>query len=743
MTDENDPFAGLTRKQLRDMRARLDAAEAARAGDEGDDASTTALPAQGGSDAHGAETTVLPGQGGDERGRDATAPPETETTLLPTHGADSTQAAPAADAPADMTGTPAQGAETTMLPAQGTGTSESNAAAAGAAPGTPIAQADDAPTPALGTPAVAPGAAGGSGGADGGAPSGDVEGSGRRWTKRHTKRTIIIAVIVLIVCAVWLGVRALMVKGDLEAAQRVVAHVQQDPDSLDASLPVLGEYAGSAASVGWDPIWRVAEFLPWAGDNLRGVRLAAQSLDVGVNDLAVPALDAMRSESETPVLQRLLPILDEVQPDITSLADGIHGVAGSGALIGPVRNGVDMVDGVMQAAAPAIGVAPGLLGADEPRNYLLVFMNNAESVGLGGSAASQTLISVDQGKLEIAAQASSASYVEGQPVDVEVADSAIQLYTDYLRTHVNTTASRPDFPTMSELTTAFWNRDIGDQQIDGVVSIDPIALGYILEATGPIQLDTGETLSSTNAAQLLLSDVYSMYDSTTDPAAADAFFASVAGKVFEKIATADFDMPTMLNSMRRGIDQGSVLFHSFDDETQAFIADERVSGILPTSNEEQSTVGVYFRDESASKIDYYMKSNIDLTQTCSAGGSEFQVDTTLHLDIDQASADVLPLYVQSNTSGWGSTRFRTAVYVYGPPGTTVESVEMEGREVELKSDEIDDLGRPVAFFWTYLAPTELAKVTATFSGEGDFGPAALWSTPMVNATTGTVTACGE
>ena len=200
--------------------------------------------------------------------------------------------------------------------------------------------------------------------------------------------------------------------------------------------------------------------------------------------------------------------------------------------------------------------------------------------------------------------------------------------------------------------------------------------------------------------------------------------------------------PTKASTMGVGcILVASILFHSFDDETQNFIADERVSGILPTDNEETSTVGVYFRDESASKIDYYMRSNIDVTQTCSDGGSTFDVQTTLHLDIDPAAAEALPDYVKS--ANWGASQFRTAVYVYGPPGTTLDEVSVEGREVEVKSEDIDDLGRPVAFFWTYLAPGELATVNASFSGDGEFGPAALWSTPMVNATTGTVAACGE
>lgn len=767
MTHEHDPLAGLSRRELRELRARLDqaesaadAAEAASGAGTGDDgapiAPGSADPGYGaGSQVQAPLATGAAGSAQPPVSRPPAAQPAPGTRPanswdLPTEALTIQHGGDASDATAVMP--TVDGAATVAMPVASPDHTRTEAmpfvdmpaaqAAPAQAPQDPFA---NAATPAYGTaaPAVAAPAAdpvGGAGDGSGNPPGGDDMAEKPR-KKRSTRKIIIIVVLVLIACVAWLGVRALMVKNDLEAAQRVVAHVQQEPDSLDAALPVLGDYAGSAASVRWDPIWRVAEFVPWAGANLKGVRLAAESLDVAANDLAVPALEAMREESETPILQRILPILDEVQPRITSLADKIHAVADSSSLIGPVRSGVDMVDKVMQQAGPAIGVAPGLLGADGEKNYLLVFMNNAESVGLAGSAASQTLLNVNEGAISIAAQAGSGDFKEdGGAVDVDVPQSAIDLYTNYLVDHINTTPSRPDFPTMAALDRAFWNRDIGDQQIDGVVGIDPIALSYILDATGPITIEeTGDTLTSANAVQLLLSDVYSRWGDYESQEMADAFFAGVATKVFDKIATGDFDMLTMVSSLGRGIDQGSLLFHSFDDDTQSYIEHERVSGILPTSNEEESVVGVYFRDESTSKISYYMKSNIDVTQTCTDGSSTFAVDTTLHMDID--TFDGLPDYVRpQNDAFWGLTR--TAVYVYGPAGTTLDSVEIEGREVEIKNQDIDDLGRPVAFVWAYLGPTEMATIHTTFSGDGDFGPAAVWSTPMVNATTGTVTPCG-
>ncbi|WOF22317.1 DUF4012 domain-containing protein [Microbacterium betulae] len=565
------------------------------------------------------------------------------------------------------------------------------------------------------------------------------DGEGKASRRRRIRLGVIIGVAVLVVAGLWLGARVLIVKGELESAQRVVNHIQ-DGGTLEVSVPILGEHAAAAASVAVDPVWRVAEFIPWAGDNLRGVRLAAEALDVVSNDVGVPALEEMSKDTDESIIARILPLLEGSTDDVVRIADGIEGVKDSGSLIAPVQTGVNLVDTVMQLAAPAFEYGPELLGANGERNYLLVFQNNAESVGLGGSAASQTLLNANAGNLAIANQASSADFQEGVPVDVDVDQSALDLYNNYLVDHINTSASRPDFPTMAAITSAFWQRDIADDTIDGVAGIDPVALGYILEATGPITLDTGDVMTSDNAAQLLLSDVYGRWNSYENPDVVDEFFASVAEQVFAKVSTGDFDIQSMLWAVQHGIEGGNILFYSAHDEVQSQIAAERVSGILPKDNEESTTVGVFFRDESASKIDYYMKSNIDVVETCSESSTQVAVTTTLHLDLDQASADALPDYVKSAT--WGSSQFRTQVYVYGPPGTTVDSVEVDGRQVSLQRDDVVDLDRPVAWFETYLAPSELATVTATFSGEGDFGPLALRSTPMVQATTGAITECG-
>ncbi|MEL5992357.1 DUF4012 domain-containing protein [Microbacterium phosphatis] len=544
---------------------------------------------------------------------------------------------------------------------------------------------------------------------------------------------ITIVVVLLLIAALWVAFRALTVKNELEAAQAVVAQVQNDQAEIKDAVGALSSHAQKAADAAGDPVWNAFEILPFLGDNLRGVRLAAQSLDVVANDLGVPALAEFDADSDEPVLARILPVLTAAEPEVTRLAEEITAVQSSSSLIGPVRGGVDQVGEVMQAAAPMLALVPELLGAEGERNYLLTFQNNAESVGLGGSAASQTMLNANQGAIAITGQASSTQYANKTAVDVDVPQSALDLYSNYLIDHINTSASRPDFPTMANIVRAFWQRDIADQQVDGVLSIDPIALSRILRATGPIQLATGDELTETNAVDLLLNGVYLRWGDYSESRLVDAFFASAASTIFEKVATGDFDPKDMMWAIGEGIDNGNILFWSAHEEIQKQIEPLRVSGILPTENDAATTVGVFFRDESMSKIDYYMESGIKLAEACADGRRTFTTSTTLRMDIDQAAADQLPAYVRSGH--WGSSQFRTQVYVYGPPGTTLESVSVEGRDVAVTRQDIQDLERPVAWFTTNLAPMEQATVTAVFSAEdGEFGPLELRSTPMINTT---------
>jgi hypothetical protein len=547
--------------------------------------------------------------------------------------------------------------------------------------------------------------------------------------RRHRWLWLLLAAVVVLVGLLgWLGSRVLIVKSELEAAQAGFSAVQSGGDP-QAGITAIATHGRAAAATASDPIWRTAEWVPWLGDNLRAARLGAESLDVLGGRLAGPALATFGAKDDRPVLARLLPILTDAAPEVIQLKTEVASVKRSGTLLPQLRAAIDQLSPILSLSATAVRWAPSLLGADGPKNYLVVAQNNAEWVGLGGSAAAQTLIGVDAGKITIKGQADSGDY-RNAAVDVDVPDNALRLYHDVILRRVNATSSRPDFPTAATLMKAFWQRDIHNDQIDGVLSIDPIVLAQVLKATGEVEVGAGETVSSADAVRKLLSDVYAR----NDPDYGDQYFKNVATAVFATIAAGDFDPRLMLSAVQSGVKGGDLLFWSADPKLQSTLARMTIGGVLPTRNVDQTAMAVMLREASqGSKISYYMKPSVSVVAACGASGrTEFTMSTTLKLDLSQAAANRLPAYVKS--SPWGAKKFVTEVFIYGPRGTTLDSADLPAGAAKLRKGVIVDLHRPVASYTVELRPGQTRTITATFSGTGTYGPLSLRATPSVKGT---------
>ena len=537
----------------------------------------------------------------------------------------------------------------------------------------------------------------------------------------------IVAIVGLLGAAGWLGSRVLIVKDDLEASQVTLVQLRSGGD-VSQGLKTLANRADSAVVASSDPLWRVAESLPWAGDNLRAVRLAAESLQLMTSGLAVPALDALTHDDGTPMLGRLLPTMRAAAGSAAALQAKIAELDDAN-LVAQVRSGVDQVGEVLEAAAPILQILPGMLGAEGERQYLLVAQSNAETLPLGGSAASQTLIRIaPSGDISIVAQADSGDFKFGAP-DVKIDQSAIDLYGEPLTMHFNNAPGRPDFPTAALLMNALWQRDIQKTRVDGVISVDPLALARVLVATGPVTVPGWGEITSDNVVSVVLSEIYALPDQEV----ADQIFKVLAAKVFERIATGDFDFAAMTTAVREGIDAGSIMFWSADESVQHVVSSMLVGGVLPTSNRDATVIGVYFRDGSlGSKIDYYLKTAAKVTATCSAGVTTFRAQVTVQLDISKAAEAKLPAYVRGPGLG---RHYRTQVFVYGPPGTTVTDVQYRKPTWRWGRSNIKDLGRPVASLMTNHGPEESVTIAMEFQGDAsDYGPLAVRTTPMVHAT---------
>ncbi|TFC41083.1 MULTISPECIES: DUF4012 domain-containing protein [Cryobacterium] len=582
---------------------------------------------------------------------------------------------------------------------------------------------------------------------------------------RHWLITIAVLVgLVIVVGAAggWVASRALTAKSELEKAQTFVGTLKTQAAAMDfvgvgTTSAKLSAATSKAVDQTQDPVWRAAEIIPIVGVNLTAVRQMAEAVDVVAKDAVAPIAEVasgLSAASLKPVDGRidLAPLVDlnaaliRASTALDSAAASVGKIELDGT-IGQVHGAGTTLTAMLDSAATTVGdvssmssVVPDMLGASGPRNYILIFQNLAETTALGGTAAALTEVTVDAGKISIARQASSQTFLVDDSLPALAGDPKLAaLYSPLIYTRLNLATSRPDFPTAAQITRAFWQRDVGGT-VDGVISIDPAALAYMLGATGPVTMSTGDVLSKDNAVALLLNEIYFRYQGKDGADQTDAFFAEAAKTMFGAVTNSPAEPQEMLSAITQGVNEHRIMAWSAHPEEQKVIEGTTLAGILPTTNELSTTAGVFFRDTSTSKMDFYLKTGATLsTDVCTAATPTFTTTVNLHSTLTPEVGETLPAYVASGY--WGADLFRTEVYVYGPPGTTyVSSGAAAGASLDTTTD---DLGRPVAKFTVMLAPGQTSEVAVTFSGpEATYAPPELRTTPMLNPTTVAVDAPG-
>ena len=560
--------------------------------------------------------------------------------------------------------------------------------------------------------------------------------------------------VLLVALLAWLASSVLSVRESLERAQALATQIKsevaaEDIDGAIALVDDLTKNTSDAAEASTQPVWRIFELVPFVGPNLTAVRQIAAVIDDVATDAVQPMVDVARDgfDSFRPVNDRI--DVERVEAVAVAVAAADASLADSVAAVERIdtddtlQQVVDAKDQLAELLASESGpvadvrritdIAPALLGADGPRNYILLFPNNAESVSLGGNTAAWLLITVTNGLIAITEQPSSDDFDRTLGSPIPLPPELGQIYDPGLFSYVTNTQLRPHFPTAGALAQGFWARKTG-QVVDGVVSFDPIALSYLLEATGPLTLPSGHTLAADNAVKLLLSDVYSMY---TDPSEQDDFFAQAAAAVFTALTTSTPDVDALITALTRAIDDDRLMAWSDHPEEQAVIARSALEGTMATDNVAETEIGVFFVENSASKMSYYLQTAVTVNgDACAAPAAPtFTASIDLHSAISPADYDALPDYVKVH--GYGDpVKTRTLVYVYGPVGASHANAVWNGNG--LGSGVIasgTDLGRPVVALTVDLRPGDASNVTVVFTGGTEpHGPLTVRVTPMVQPT---------
>jgi hypothetical protein len=573
--------------------------------------------------------------------------------------------------------------------------------------------------------------------------------------RKRAKITYAIAAAVLafaLVLVAWIGVRAALARGELESAIPLASAVQDrlmegDSDAAGVAASNLLERANNAASLTSDPVWRAFESFPIVGVNLTVVRELASTVKQIANGAVVPLAAAAASISVDgfkPVngAIALQPLIDS-QPGVsaansalkTAQAD-LREVDASEALP-QVRDAADRLRGALDEAAHsidavdrAVRIVPAMLGASGPRNYLVLFQNPAELRATGGISGAVALLHTNDGHMQLTKQVSSTEYRHYDEPVLALPLETRGIYGDITGRFIQDVNLTPNFVQSAELAQEMWRLQFGEQ-VDGVLSIDPVALSYLLRATGPITLPTGDVLSSENAVSLLLSDVYARYPETE---AQDLFFASAAASVFSAVAGGTADPIALITALAQAGEEHRVLVWSADDAEHAILADTTLAGGLPVSDQEAQRFGLYFNDATAAKMGMYLDVQSAVGQASCRNDKRptYAVEVKLTNTAPLDAATSLPNYVTAGGAfGVTAGNIRTIVSAYGAPGMENLGLTQDGNAVPYLP--ATDATHPVSKLTVELAPGETSTVRFSWLGAKPFnGALELQMTPVIH-----------
>ena len=582
----------------------------------------------------------------------------------------------------------------------------------------------------------------------------------RKGERKKRRVAAVVAAIVAVVLVAF-GVSGFMlfnsaktVKSQAKETVEIVGGLKDKVTSGDFStLPddakKIDELCSSMKKETSSPVWTMASFIPVYGGDINAARTMVDALSDVSSGALVPMADNLAQATPGKLFQDGTINVSALQAVADSLSDsskafksankkvqgiGDTHIAQVTELVDKAKDGFATLDGVADAAEKIAPVLPQMLGANgQTRNYLLYAMNNVEIRACGGFGGSQGLISVTDGQMSIGEFVPRIGLSEDEAVEsVDEEDEA--LFGNHSNLYNSGNTYSPDWPRNSQRVAALWKSQYG-QDVDGVVGIDPVFLQYLLGLVGNVSLPDGTVVDGTNAAKVLMHDVYWNYPVEES----DGIFASVASAAFDKIlgGIGDVDVTKLVGAFERGAEEGRLIAWMRNDDEQNAIKETGIDASLPDPDDPSAdpVAGVYFNNLSFSKLDWYLNADTQIGQGVKNGDGtcSYRITVTLTNIMTQEEAGKLPDYVAAGASDAARDDERLNVSVFAPTGGNISDLTVEGTQFGLGAATWHGIPFYSGTVDLHAGETTTITYTLTTSAEAGDKPLTLRQTPTCQA----------
>lgn len=383
----------------------------------------------------------------------------------------------------------------------------------------------------------------------------------------------------------------------LESLQSIEGELAQAETDLRAVEGELGPLLALSPYLGWLPLvggdLKAAPYLlDLAMDCLGAGRLICQGAQPSVSLLAGRPLGTFLVKGFDEGI--LTALADERSTFLEAQARLDSAVAhrqeiDQAALSPGLRRRLDQLDRYLPLLQPGIqmailapDVAPGLLGLDSPRTYLVLAQNNHELRPTGGFISAVGLLRVDKGRISTTGFRD--SYLFDDPARPYAPPPEALTRTMRAGVWVLRDANwSPDFPTTARVAGEMYQLGQG-VAVDGVIAADLTAIEYIVGAIGPIQIEAyGEKVSQEDLVDKLKGYWTSPPGQEEDWwSHRKDFMAALADGVFTELETelGHRQAMNLLMALWRGLEEKQLLIYADDPDIERVLAEHNWDGAI-------------------------------------------------------------------------------------------------------------------------------------------------------------------
>lgn len=383
---------------------------------------------------------------------------------------------------------------------------------------------------------------------------------------------------------------------------------------------------------------------------------------------------------------------------------------------GSVRRGVerararlDEIDELSNQAATMARLIPSFVGRDEPRTYLLAFQSPSEARGGGGLIGVYGLLSADRGRISLGEVGPIEALGPRVGAPVEPPNRAfgntygpLSSLNDWRQSNLS-----PNFPDTSEVLLELFERVRGER-LDGVVAMDPIALGELTRGTGPISVPGWDKeITGNSARRLLLFEIYRRF--VYKERKQNVYLRALVDELWARVEMGDVDAVGLVQGFRAAADKQHLKIYSSDATEQDLLTELRLTADPRTVTGPVQIA--YTNNNSGNKLDFFLRRTQDVSIDLRPSGTA-AVSTTIELTNDVPKRGLRAIARAGVRTGLAMGHSRMSIHVLLPGGARRPRFSIDGDRSEHFAGR--DSGAPMVWDILELAPEDTTTVTVTY-----------------------------